>query len=151
MNIAKTIGDAILASNETSGARRILSRTLPPATKAAETILAATVVITWIEFPDLGPAAAAITTAADYANINPEISLAITILAHSGGKAAMHLLETILKPIIRAQREDAWQQGEARGEARGEAQAEARFQAWKERQEAAGVQFIEDPEEPRNE
>ena len=49
----------------------------------------------------------------------------------------MALLETLLKPLLDAQREA------------GRAEAEAEFEVWKARQRAAGVKFVDDePTEP---
>lgn len=44
----------------------------------------------------------------------------------------MALLETLLKPLLDAQRE------------KGKAEAEAEFEEWKARQRDAGVQFVDD-------
>ena len=58
----------------------------------------------------------------------------------------MALLETLLKPLLDAQREAGIEIGKK--EAKAAVQKE--FEAWKERQRAAGVEFVDDesPEDP---
>lgn len=60
------------------------------------------------------------------------------MLAYFGGGYLMSLKERIMKPLLDAQFE--------KGIEKGTATAEAEFQAWKERQKAAGVVFAPDPE-----
>ena len=100
--------------------------------------------------------------------IDPAVALAILAIAHIGGNRIMALLETLLKPLLNAQREAGEARGEKIGEARGEkigeargekigeargekigeargrAEAKAEFEAWKARQRDAGVQFEDD-------
>ena len=62
----------------------------------------------------------------------------------------MALLEILMRPLLDAQREAGREEGHAAGEAAGEATAKEQFEAWKARQRAAGVEFVDDdlPEEP---
>ena len=81
--------------------------------------------------------------------IDPAVALAVLAITHIGGNRIMALLETLLRPLLNAQREAGEKIGEARGrEARGKAQANAEFEAWKARQRDAGVEFVDD-EPPR--
>ena len=48
----------------------------------------------------------------------------------------MGLLEILMRPLLDAQREA------------GRSEANAEFEAWKERQRAAGVEFVDDDDEP---
>lgn len=49
-----------------------------------------------------------------------------------GGRITVTILEFLFKPLLKAQ----WQAGYA--------ESEARFETWKARQRAAGVQFVDD-------
>ena len=60
----------------------------------------------------------------------------------------MALLEILMRPLLNAQREAGREEGEAAGREEGKAAAtaaaNAQFEAWKERQRAAGVKFVDD-------
>ena len=60
----------------------------------------------------------------------------------------MALLEILMKPLLDAQLEAGIEIGKQEGRAEGKAQ----FEAWKERQRAAGVEFVDDDDydEPEN-
>lgn len=89
--------------------------------------------------------------------IDPAVTLAVLAITHIGGNRIMALLEIVLKPLLDAQLEAGIelgkQEGRAEGEARAKAAAKAQFEAWKERQRAAGVEFVDDADydEPENE
>lgn len=56
----------------------------------------------------------------------------------------MALLEILRRPLFNAQREAGIEIGREEGKVEGEAAADAQFEAWEERQRAAGVQFVND-------
>ena len=57
-------------------------------------------------------------------------------VAVPGGRLTVKVLKFLLKPLLKAQ----WQAGYEEGRAA----AEARFEAWKARQRAASVEFVDD-------
>ena len=79
--------------------------------------------------------------------VDPAVTLAVLAIAHIGVERIMALLETLLKPLLNAQLEAGIEMGKAEGKAEGEAhgrsEANAEFEAWKARQRAAGVRFVE--------
>ena len=70
-------------------------------------------------------------------HIDPAVILAVLAITHIGGNRIMALLETLLKPLLDAQREA------------GRSESNAEFEEWKKRQRAAGVEFVDD-ELPKN-
>ena len=56
----------------------------------------------------------------------------------------MALLEILMKPLLDAQLEAGIEIGKQEGRAEGRAE----FEAWKERQRAAGVEFVDDDQLP---
>ena len=77
-------------------------------------------------------------------HIDPAVTLAVLVISHIGGNRTMALLEILMRPLLNAQRAAGREEGEAAGREEGEAAATAQFDAWKERQRAAGVQFVDD-------
>ena len=69
-------------------------------------------------------------------HIDPAVTLAVLAITHIGGNRIIALLEILMKPLLDAQREA--------GREEGEAAAKAQFEAWKARQRAAGVEFVDD-------
>ena len=152
MNIARSLGDAVIIPPERYSPRWWVSRSVPAAATTAEFIMA---VATLLRHTELRQTENLLTTArlldrfVEYTHIDPAITLAVLAITHIGGNRIMTLLETLLKPLLEAQREAGEEIGEARGEARGKAQADAAFEAWKARQRAAGVRFVVDDEQPK--
>ena len=66
----------------------------------------------------------------------------------------MALLEILMRPLLNAQREAGIEigreEGKAEGEVQGRSRANAEFEVWKERQRAAGVEFVDDDDEPES-
>ena len=77
-------------------------------------------------------------------HIDPAVTLAVLAISHIGGSRIMALLEILMRPLLNAQREAGREEGEAAGKAAATAAADAQFEAWKERQRAAGVEFVDD-------
>ena len=63
-----------------------------------------------------------------------------------GGRLTVKVLEFLFKPLLKAQ----WQAGYEIGMKESKAAAKARFEAWKARQRAADVQFVDDDPPPEN-
>ena len=89
-------------------------------------------------------------------HIDPAVTLAVLAITHIGGNRVMALLEILMKPLLDAQleagieigKQEGRAEGKAEGEATAKAAAKAQFEAWKERQRAAGVEFVDDGELP---
>ena len=96
------------------------------------------------QFSHLLVAAHFLDRAVSATHIDPAVTLAVLAISHIGGNRIMALLQTLLKPLLDAQLEAGIQIGKKAGKAEGEAEATAEFEAWKARQRAAGVQFIDD-------
>ena len=149
MNIARSLGDAIVSPPERYSLRWWASRITSPTVTVAEFVMA---VATLLRHTDLSRVDNLLTTArlldgfVSVTHIDPAVTLAVLVITHIGGNRIMALLETLLKPLLDAQREV----GEQIGEARAKAKSDAEFEAWKARQRAAGVQFVDDesPEDP---
>ncbi len=81
-------------------------------------------------------------------HLDPAVTLAVLVILHIGGNRTMALLEILMRPLLNAQREAGREEGEAAGREEGKAAATAaataQFEAWKARQQAAGVQFVDD-------
>lgn len=71
-------------------------------------------------------------------HIDPAVTLAALVIAHIGGNRIMALLEILMKPLLDAQLE------------KGREEASAEFEEWKKRQIAAGVEFVDDDDEPES-
>ena len=69
-------------------------------------------------------------------HIDPAVTLAMVAITHIGGNRVMALLETLLRPLLNAQLEAGIEKGKAEGK--------KEFEAWKARQRASGVHFVED-------
>ena len=153
MNIARSLGDAIVSPPERYSLRWWALRITSPTVATAEFVAA---VATLLRHTGLGQLENLLITAkllddfVSATHIDPAVTLAILAITHIGGNRIMALLETLLKPLLDAQREVGEQIGEARGEARAKAKAEAEFEEWKARQRDAGVQFVDDepPKDP---
>lgn len=149
MNIARSLGDAIINPPERYSLRWWVSHITPPTVTVAEFVMA---VATLLRHTSLSRVDNLLTTArlldgfVSVTHVDPAVTLAVLAITHIGGNRIMALLETLLKPLLEAQREV----GEQIGEARAKAKANAEFEAWKVRQRAAGVQFLDDepPEAP---
>lgn len=141
MNIARSLGDAIVNPPERHSPRWWVSRIIPPTVTTAEFAAA---VATLLRHTELRQVENLLTTArlldnfVSYTHIDPAVMLAVLAITHIGGNRIMALLETLLKPLLDAQRE------------KGKEEAEAEFEEWKARQRDAGVQFVDDepPEDP---
>ena len=113
-------------------------------------------VATLLRHTDLGQAEHLLATAkildktVSTTHIDPAVTLAVLAITHIGGNRIMALLETLLKPLLNAQREAGREEGQAAGQAEAKAAAKAQFEAWKARQRAAGVEFIDDDELPED-
>ena len=81
-------------------------------------------------------------------HIDPAVTLAVLAISHIGGNRIMALLEILMKPLLDAQLEA----GIEIGKQEGKAEVTKEFEAWKERQRAAGVEFVDDDDydEPEN-
>ncbi len=149
MNIARSLGDAIVNPPERHSPRWWVSRIIPPTVTAAEFVAA---VATLLRHTELRQAENLLTTArlldnfVSYTHIDPAVTLAVLAITHIGGNRVMALLETLLKPLLDAQMEA----GMEKGRKVGRAEADAEFEEWKAKQRAAGVQFLDDepPEDP---
>ena len=151
MKISKVAGDLLLATPETSPTLRRLSQVLPPGTKTIELGLAAYILIRHNDVSLPLGTVQFLSTAVEYANINPALTLASVVVTDITGRIAMALLERILKPIIEAQKVAVWEKAEAEKKAALQQQAEAeaeKFAAWKQKQTEAGVVFVDDLDEP---
>ncbi len=71
-------------------------------------------------------------------HVDPAVSLAVLAITHIGGNRIMALLEILMRPLLNAQLEAGIEIGKKE------------FEAWKERQRAAGVQFVEHDEQPQD-
>ncbi len=80
-------------------------------------------------------------------HVDPAVTLAVLAILHMGGNRTMALLENLMRPLLNAQRAAGREEGEAAGREEGTAAATAQFEAWKKRQRAAGVQFVDDDEQ----
>ena len=145
MNIARSLGDAIVSPPERYSLRWWASRITPPAVATAEFVAA---VATLLRHTDLGQLEKLLITAklldnfVSATHIDPAVTLAVLAITHIGGNRVMALLEMLLKPLLDAQMEAGLEKGREK--------AEAEFEEWKAKQRAAGVQFVDDepPEEP---
>ena len=141
MNIARSLGDAIINPPERHSPRWWVSRIIPPTVATAEFVAA---VATLLRHTELRQVENLLTTAklldnfVSATHIDPAVTLAVLAITHIGGNRIMALLEMLMKPLLDAQRE------------KGKEEAEAEFEEWKARQRAAGVKFVEDeaPEDP---
>ena len=81
-------------------------------------------------------------------NVDPAVTLAVLVISHIGGNRVMAILEILMKPLLDAQLEA----GIEIGKKEGKAEVTKEFEAWKERQRAAGVEFVDDDgyDEPEN-
>ncbi len=76
---------------------------------------------------------------AQTANWELELTAAAMLASYAGGVFIMSLKEKLLKPLLDAQFEKGYEIGAAN--------ASAEYEAWKARQEAAGVVLVPDPED----
>ena len=142
MNIARSLGDAIVSPPERYSLRWWALRITPPTVATAEFVAA---VATLLRHTGLGQLEKLLITAkllddfVSATHIDPAITLAILTITHIGGNRIMALLETLLKPLLDAQMEA----GMAKGREAGRAEADAEFEEWKAKQRAAGVQFVD--------
>ena len=87
-------------------------------------------------------------------HIDPAVTLAVLAITRIGGNRIMALLEILMRPLLDAQLEAGIElgrkEGKEEGEAQGRSQANAEFEAWKERQRAAGAVFFDDDELPED-
>ena len=150
MDVTRLVSDAIANPPERRSLRWWVSRIVPPTVATSEFAMA---VATLLRYTDLGQAerlsatAKLLDVAVSATHIDPAVTLAVLAISHIGGNRIMALLETLLKPLLNAQREA----GRTEGKVEGRAEGKAEFEAWKARQRAAGVQFVDDdtpPEDP---
>ena len=80
---------------------------------------------------------------AQTANLDLGLTAAAMLASYAGGACIMSLKEKLMKPLLDAQYEKGLEQGAA--------DASAKHEAWKARQEAAGVVFVPDPEDSEEE
>ena len=147
MKVAESLSSFLAAEPENSVAKRALTKFLPRTTLAATAAFAlASMAVEW-DVPVMQAAVPWILKATEYTNVNPVDGLIASNILYIGERAAMSIVEIMLKPLLNAQ----LRKGEAIGREEGEAAAEARFQEWKERQIARGVVFADEDEEERAE
>lgn len=145
MNIARSLGDAIINPPERHSPRWWVSRIIPPTVTTAEFVAA---VATLLHHTELGQVENLLTTAklldnfVSATHIDPAVTLAVLAITHIGGNRIMALLEMLMKPLLDAQLEV--------GKEKGRAEAEAEFEEWKAKQRAAGAQFVDDDDEPES-
>ena len=80
---------------------------------------------------------------AQTANLDLGLTAAAMLASYAGGAFIMSLKEKLMKPLLDAQYEKGLEQGMAA--------TAAKYEAWKARQEAAGVVFFPDPEDSEEE
>ena len=151
MKVAESLSSFLAAEPENSVAKRALTKFLPRTTLAATAAFAlAGMAVEW-DVPVMQAAVPWILKAAEYTNVDPIDGLIVSNILYIGERAAMSIVEIMLKPLLNAQLEKGKAEGKVEGKAEGEATAEARFQEWKERQIAQGVVFADDDEGERAE
>ncbi len=153
MSFARALGDVIVSPPERHSPRWWVSRIVPPTVSTAEFIMAVATLLRHTELGQLGQllvAANFLDRAVSATHIDPAVTLAALAITHIGGNRIMALLEILVKPLLDAQLEAGIEIGREEGEAQGRSQANAEFEAWKERQRAAGVEFVDDDDEPEN-
>ena len=149
MNIARSLGDAIINPPERHSPRWWVSRIIPPTVATAEFVAA---VATLLRHTELRQVENLLTTAklldnfVSATHIDPAVTLAVLAITHIGGNRIMALLEMLMKPLLDAQMEA----GMEKGKEAGRAEAEAEFEEWKAKQRAAGAQFVDDDEPPKD-
>ena len=135
MNIARSLGDAILNPPERYSPRWWVSRAVPPAVTTAEFAMAVATLLRHTQLrqvENLSVTAKLLDDFVSATHIDPAVTLAVLVITHIGGNRIMALLETLMKPLLDAQREA------------GRSEANAEFEEWKKQQIAAGVEFVDD-------
>jgi hypothetical protein len=61
-----------------------------------------------------------------------------------GSQLTVKVMEFLFKPLLKAQWRAGCEESKAASEAAGRAAAEAQIEAWKARQRAAGIEFVDD-------
>ena len=143
MSLARALGDAIVNPPERHSPRWWVSRLVPPTATTAEFIMAVATLLRHTEIGQFGHLLAAtnfLDRAVSATHVDPAVSLAVLAITHIGGNRIMALLEILMRPLLNAQLEAGIEIGKK--EAKAVVQQE--FEAWKERQRAAGVQFVDD-------
>ena len=143
MSFARALGDAIVNPPERHSLRWWVSRVAPPTAATLEFIMAVATLLRHSELGQLGHllvATRVLDRAVTATHVDPAVTLAVLAIAHIGGNRIMALLETLLKPLLDAQLEA----GIEIGKRTGKAEVTKEFEAWKERQRAAGVEFVDD-------
>ena len=145
MSFARALGDAIVNPPERHSARWWASRIVPPTVSTAEFIMAVATLLRHTELGQLGQlliVANFLDRAVSATHIDPAVTLAVLAITHIGGNRTMALLETLLKPLLDAQLEAGIEIGREEGK--------KEFETWKARQRAAGVEFVDDDEPPKD-
>jgi hypothetical protein len=139
LSFARALGDAIVNPPERHSLRWWVSRVAPPTAATLEFIMAVATLLRHSELGQLGQLLVAtniLDKAVATTHIDPAVTLAMVAITHIGGNRVMALLETLLRPLLNAQLEAGIEKGKAEGK--------KEFEAWKARQRAAGVHFVED-------
>ncbi len=145
MSFARALGDAIVSPPERHSTRWWVSRIVPPTAATAEFTMAVATLLRHTELGQLGQLLAATNLLDKYVSVthvDPAVTLAILAITHIGGNRIMALLEILMRPLLNAQLEAGIEIGKKEGK--------KEFEAWKERQRAAGVQFVEHAEQPED-
>ena len=145
MSFARALGDAIVNPPERHSARWWVSRIVPPAAATAEFIMAVATLLRHTELGQLEQllvAANFLDRTVSATHIDPAVTLAALAIAHIGGNRIMALLEFLMKPLLDAQLEAGIEIGRE--------EEKKEFETWKARQRAAGVEFVEDDEPPKD-
>ena len=161
MSFARVLGDAIVNPPQRNSPRWWASRLVPPTVATAEFIMAVATLLRHTELGQLGQLLVAtnlLDRAVSATHIDPAVTLAVLAITHIGGNRIMALLEILMRPLLDAQleagielgRKEGKEEGREEGEAQGRSQANAEFEAWKERQRAAGAVFFDDDELPED-
>ena len=140
MEATKAAGDAILNTPEWQ------KKTAPPrwGMNAARLALGTVIILESSGLTELSPAATAIANWTDDAKINLSLTAGATLAAQEIARFTMKLLETMMGPIIRAQREDAAKKVAQEKDA----EHKAEMERWKARQLKAGAILIPDDQLP---
>lgn len=145
MSFARALGDAIVNPPERHSARWWVSRIIPPTVSTAEFIMAVATLLRHTELRQLEQllvAANFLDRTVSATHIDPAVTLAALAIAHIGGNRIMALLEFLMKPLLDAQLEAGIEIGRE--------EEKKEFETWKARQRAAGVEFVEDDEPPKD-
>lgn len=139
MRISLTIGNAI-ASEPGEGANSIPARVLDNTKHGAGITLGCGLLLKGAHMMAPGALGPVLQTAAEDGTIETILAAGGFLVVNHSGAKIMSLTKALIKPLLRAQHE----KGREEGREEGMAHKAAEFDAWKKRQQAAGVRFVDD-------